>query len=214
MKVEKSMKVESYKRARVWQVFLETRVLVSAPAPIKAPMLVPLAPPHRQLLPVLPHQLPAHRRSMSAFTIVMLKSKLRVMFSWKVGNLQRKQSCQVNNFFHHQLLLLVLQIPLLLSLLLPLLLLTAALAPGLTEVLGQVAAGRQEEEEEMQEGATSTFASSKVPAAEKLDASASSRGGLSGGRGSARVRGGATGSRQERPKKVSPPPSLPTWRHS
>ena len=145
--------------------------------------------------------------------MVMLKSKLRVMFSWKVGTLQRKQSCQVNNcllFFHHQLLLPLhlLLILLLLSLLLPLLLLTAALAPGLTEVLGQVAAGRQEEEEEMQEGATSTFASSKVPS-EKLDGGSSSRGGgLSGGRPSGRVRGGsgAAGSRQERPKKVSPPP--------
>ena len=196
------------------QGFLGTQALVLAPAPIKAPMLVPLAPPHRQLLPVLPHQLPAHRRSMSAFTIVMLKSKLRVMFSWKVRNLQRKQSCQVNNcllFFHLQLLLLLLLLLLilvLLSLLLPLLLLTAALAPGLTEVLGQVAAGRQEEEEEMQEGATSTFASSKVPS-EKLDGGSSSRGGgLSGGRPSGRVRGGsgAAGSRQERPKKVSPPP--------
>ena len=155
----------------------------------------------------------------------MLKSKLRAMFSWRVGTLQRKQSCQVNNclpFFHHRLLipllLLLLLVLLLLSLLLPLLLLTAALAPGLTEVLGQVAAGRQEEEEEMQEGATSTFASSKVPAAEKLDgstgassSSSSSRGGASsGGRqaGPGRVRGGATGSRQERPKKVSPPPPL------
>ena len=75
-------------------------------------------------------------------------------------------------------------------------------------MLGQVAAGRQEEEEEMQEGATSsTFASSKVP--EKLDAGASSRGVVSSsGRqtgASSRVRGTTT-SRQERPKKVSPAP--------
>ena len=48
------------------QGFLGTQALVSVQAltmaPIKAPMLAPLARPHPQLLPVQQHQLPAHRR--------------------------------------------------------------------------------------------------------------------------------------------------------
>ena len=106
------------------------------------------------------------------------------------------------SFFLQLLLLLLLLIFLLLalSLVLPLLLLTAAPAPGLTEVLGQVAAGRQEEEEEMQEGTTSTCASSSK--VEKLDGS-TSRGGPSGTRPTGR---GRVTSRSERPKKASPPP--------
>ena len=105
-------------------------------------------------------------------------------------------------FLQLLLLLLILLIFLLLalSLVLPLLLLTAAPAPGLTEVLGQVAAGRQEEEEEMQEGTTSTCASSSK--VEKLDGS-TSRGGPSGTRPTGR---GRVTSRSERPKKASPPP--------
>ena len=56
--------------------------------------------------------------------MVMLKLKLlRVMFNWKVGTLQRKQSCQVNNwllFFPNQLLRpLLLLLPLFLLLSLP-----------------------------------------------------------------------------------------------
>ena len=104
------------------------------------------------------------------------------------------------SFFLQLLLLLLIFLLLALSLVLPLLLLTAAPAPGLTEVLGQVAAGRQEEEEEMQEGTTSTCASSSK--VEKLDGS-TSRGGPSGTRPTGR---GRVTSRSERPKKASPPP--------